>query len=86
VHPARLQVRTQDKTAPTSRLKIKKTLRFCQDRLRTILVTRGGFEFVLGLFTQRRVRLAVLFALLSFILNFIPNVGSMIAIVLPIPV
>ena len=49
-------------------------------------MTRGGFEFVLGLFTQRRVRLAVLFALLSFILNFIPNVGSLIAIVLPIPV
>lgn len=32
-----------------------------------------------------RVRLAVLFGLLTFMLNFVPNIGSMIAMVLPIP-
>jgi AI-2 transport protein TqsA len=32
------------------------------------------------------VKLAVLFGLLSFVLNFIPNVGSMIAMCLPLPI
>jgi len=32
-----------------------------------------------------QVKLAIMFGLLSFLLNYIPNVGSMIAIVLPIP-
>merc|ERR1711865_172312 len=33
-----------------------------------------------------QVKLAVMFGLLSFLLNFIPNVGSMIAMVLPLPI
>ena len=33
-----------------------------------------------------QVKLAMMFGMLSFLLNFIPNVGSMIAIVLPIPI
>jgi AI-2 transport protein TqsA len=32
------------------------------------------------------VRLASVFGLLTFLLNYIPNVGSMIAMLLPIPV
>jgi AI-2 transport protein TqsA len=32
------------------------------------------------------VKLAVLFGLLSFVLNFIPNIGSMIAMFLPLPI
>eukprot|EP01043_Picozoa_sp_COSAG02_P034956 COSAG02_NODE_2475_length_8735_cov_5.368110_1_plen_52_part_10 len=31
------------------------------------------------------VKLAALFGLLSFLLNYIPNVGSMIAMALPLP-
>jgi AI-2 transport protein TqsA len=33
-----------------------------------------------------RVKLAVMFGILSFVLNYIPNVGSMIAMFLPMPV
>jgi AI-2 transport protein TqsA len=33
-----------------------------------------------------QVRLASVFGLLTFLLNYIPNVGSMIAMLLPIPV
>merc|ERR1712086_324521 len=33
-----------------------------------------------------QVKLAVMFGLLSFALNFIPNVGSMIAMFLPLPI
>merc|ERR1740117_911366 len=32
------------------------------------------------------VKLAIMFGLLSFVLNFIPNVGSMIAMFLPLPI
>merc|ERR1712028_276839 len=32
------------------------------------------------------VKLAIMFDLLSFVLNFIPNVGSMIAMFLPLPI
>ena len=32
------------------------------------------------------VKLAALFGLLSFLLNYIPNVGSMIAMALPLPI
>jgi AI-2 transport protein TqsA len=31
------------------------------------------------------VKMAALFGLMSFLLNFIPNIGSMMAIVLPLP-
>ena len=32
------------------------------------------------------MRLAVLFGLLAFLLNYIPNIGSMLAMLLPIPI
>jgi AI-2 transport protein TqsA len=32
------------------------------------------------------VKLAVMFGILSFVLNYIPNIGSMIAMFLPMPI
>ena len=44
----------------------------------------GAVVSIILLFLQ--VKLAVMFGLLSFVLNYIPNVGSMIAMFLPLPV
>merc|ERR1712086_388708 len=53
--------------------------------LKTVLSFVTGFVVaVILLFLQ--VKLAVMFGLLSFVLNFIPNVGSMIAMFLPLPI
>ena len=53
--------------------------------LKTALsVLTGGLVAAALLICQ--VRLAVIFGLLSFMLNYIPNVGSMIAMVLPLPI
>lgn len=46
-------------------------------------LTGGLVGLILGLC---QVRLYVLFGLLTFLLNYIPNVGSMIAMMLPIPI
>jgi AI-2 transport protein TqsA len=46
-------------------------------------LTGGAVGIILGLC---QVRLFVLFGLLTFLFNYIPNVGSMIAMVLPIPI
>jgi AI-2 transport protein TqsA len=32
------------------------------------------------------VRMAVVFGVITFLLNYIPNVGSMIALLLPVPI
>lgn len=47
-------------------------------------IITGGIAAIILLSFQ--VKLAVLFALFVFLLNFIPSVGSMIAVLLPIPV
>lgn len=51
----------------------------------TIISFVTGFLVAVVLFLCS-VKLAVLFGLLSFLLNYIPNVGSMIAILLPLPI
>lgn len=46
-------------------------------------LTGGLVGLILGLLA---VKLWFIWALLTFMLNFIPNVGSMIAMLLPIPI
>ena len=41
---------------------------------------------VLGILLGFQVKLAVLFALFAFLLNFIPSIGSIISVLLPVPV
>lgn len=53
--------------------------------LKTILSFITGLVVAIILLVLQ-VKLAVMFGLLSFALNFIPNVGSMIAMFLPIPI
>lgn len=52
-------------------------------KLSTSLVTALAVWTILGAF---QVKLAFLFALLTFLLNFIPSIGSIIAVLLPTPV
>lgn len=63
--------------------KIKSKVKFYVVLKTALSALTGGLVGVILL--ACKVRLAILFALLAFILNFIPNVGSMIATVLPIP-
>eukprot|EP01052_Picozoa_sp_SAG31_P036393 SAG31_NODE_4536_length_3157_cov_5.125899_1_plen_166_part_00 len=57
----------------------------CAVVLKTALsVLTGGLVGVSLLACQ--VRLAMIFGLLSFLLNYIPNVGSIIAMMLPLPI
>ena len=53
--------------------------------LKTILSFVTGLVVAIILLVLQ-VKLAVMFGLLSFALNFIPNVGSMIAMFLPLPI
>ncbi len=53
--------------------------------LKTALSALTGGVVGIILFVTK-VRLAMLFGLLTFMLNFIPNIGSLIAMVLPIPI
>merc|ERR1712021_195549 len=53
--------------------------------LKTILSFVTGLVVAVILLILQ-VKLAVMFGLLSFALNFIPNVGSMIAMFLPLPI
>lgn len=52
-------------------------------KLTTSLITALAVWFILLAF---QVKLAFLFALLTFLLNFIPSIGSIIAVLLPTPV
>ena len=61
-----------------------------EDRIRSYLVTMTLLSGVTGalvgaVLSIMGVPAAVLFGLLTFLLNFIPNVGSFIATILPIP-
>lgn len=52
-------------------------------KITTSLITALAVWFILLVFG---VKLAFLFALLTFLLNFIPSIGSIIAVILPTPV
>ena len=59
---------------------------------RSFLGVLGGedgpavFELLLQSLADLGVPLAVVFGMFAFLLNFIPNVGSMISVLLPVPV
>jgi AI-2 transport protein TqsA len=62
-----------------------------EDRIRAYIVTMTTLSAVTGVSVGVvlyifGVQAAVLFGLLTFLLNFIPNVGSFISILLPIPI
>jgi AI-2 transport protein TqsA len=62
-----------------------------ENRIRSYVLTMTALSGVTGLLVGLVLALfgvhaAVLFGLLTFLLNFIPNVGSFISIVLPIPI
>lgn len=51
-----------------------------------LMASLGTGVLVLIVLLSFKVKLAVLFALFAFLLNFIPSVGSIIAVLLPVPV
>lgn len=62
-----------------------------EDMINNYISLKFALSFLTGLLVAIvlvvcSVQMAVIFGFLSFALNFIPNVGSMIAIVLPIPI
>jgi AI-2 transport protein TqsA len=62
-----------------------------ESRIRSYLVTMTTLSGVTGvlvavILSLFHVQAAVMFGLLTFLLNFIPNVGSFISILLPIPI
>ena len=65
-----------------------KTLNAIENQARCYIALKTALSFVTGMVVAvillaLQVKLAVMFGLLSFLLNFIPNVDSMIAMVLP---
>ena len=62
-----------------------------ENQIRDYMIVKVGLSLLTAvltgsLLTVAQVDLALVFALLTFILNFIPNIGSLIAVSLPIPV
>ncbi len=62
-----------------------------QSRIQRYVVTKFGLSALTGVLVALElgilgVDLALVFGLLAFLLNFIPNIGSFIAVVLPLPV
>lgn len=57
--------------------------KYVSTKLLLSLVT-GGLSYIVFLIAG--VDLAIMFAILTILLNFIPNIGSIIAVILPIPV
>ena len=67
------------------------TLQEIENQAKNYIALKTVLSFVTGLVVAiillvLQVKLAVMFGLLSFALNFIPNVGSMIAMFLPLPI
>jgi AI-2 transport protein TqsA len=67
------------------------TLQEIENQAKNYIALKTVLSFVTGLVVAiillvLQVKLAVMWGLLSFVLNFIPNVGSMIAMFLPMPV
>lgn len=67
----------------TIQLILSNVSKYLSVKLSTSLVTALVVWLILGFF---QVKLAFLFALLTFMLNFIPSIGSIIAVLLPTPV
>ena len=62
-----------------------------EDMIKSYIALKTALSFVTGLLVAIaleacNVKMGIIFGFLSFLLNFIPSVGSMIAIVLPIPI
>lgn len=62
-----------------------------EDMVKSYISLKFALSFLTGLLVGIvlvicQVKMAVIFGFLSFLLNFIPNVGSMLAIVIPIPI
>ena len=75
------------------RISLPKTQLFTESdkRIRLYLMTKVGTSLATGVVTGMglflcRIDLAFLFGFLAFCLNFIPTVGSIVAVFLPIPV
>lgn len=67
------------------------TFRNIDHQVRKYLITKGLASIVTGLLTALillfiGVDMAFMFGVLAFVLNFIPSVGSLIAMILPLPV
>ena len=63
---------------------IKRSIaKYVSTKLLLSLVT-GGLSYIVFLIAN--LELAIMFGMLTFLLNFIPNIGSIIAVILPIPV
>ena len=69
--------------SPTIQEMLSNVSKYLSVKLMTSLVT-AGFVWIILMFFQ--VKLVFLFALFTFLLNFIPSVGSIIAVLLPAPV
>lgn len=74
---------TQTITNPTIKAMLANVSKYLSIKIIASLIT----GFIVGIILLAfNVKLALLFALFAFLLNFIPSVGSMIAVLLPVPV
>ncbi len=75
------------KTPPITNETIKEMLANVSVYLSVKVVTSLVTGLVVaGILLAFKVKLALLFALFAFLLNFIPSVGSIVAVLLPVPV
>lgn len=70
---------------------VSKTVEQIQEQVAKYMVTKTIISAITGILVgialaALNVPLALLFAMMTFALNFIPNIGSMIAVALPLPV
>jgi len=80
-----------EKINPTVFDPTNKVLDAIESQAKYYIALKTALSFLTGvvvavILLALQVKLAVMFGLLSFLLNFIPNVGSMIAMVLPLPI
>merc|ERR1719272_2852394 len=80
-----------EKTMPTLFSPTNKIMMEIETQVMGYISLKTALSFVTGVIVAiillvLGVKLAIMFGLLSFVLNFIPNVGSMIAMFLPLPI
>ena len=77
-----------DASSTSSKLKVFEEIKNSAGKyVQTKLLTSGAtsiFTYIVLLSFQ--VEMAFMFAILTFLLNFIPNIGSLIAVILPLPI